>query len=189
MIKTMDNNALKSMMQMQGMSITDEQISMMKNVDPQMMKTMMNNTGGLPNMPMKANTVPNYDTNNKNESNNLTPSSNNNTDTINSSHSTTQSSSLPQMKGFPDLKNMDFNSMMKFVQDNPQILNMMGPQFSQMFGQNNTGGVNNEVMMNSVQTIFWLISLPQKIKAFFTSTKGILLSCLIIYLLYSYLYR
>jgi hypothetical protein len=107
---------------------------------------------------------------------------------------TDQSSSDVQpnnMKSFPDLKNMDMNSMLKFVQDNPQILNMMGPQMSKMFGGGMGGanGMNNEVMMNSMQNILWIMSLPQRIRAFFTSTRGMMFSLFIIILIFSYLYK
>jgi hypothetical protein len=98
-------------------------------------------------------------------------------------------------KGFPDMNNMDLSSMMKFVQDNPQIMNMMGPQMSQMFGGGQGGangatggpnGMNNDMMMKSMQNILWLMTLPSRIKAFFTSTRGLLFIGLFVMLIIAY---
>jgi hypothetical protein len=72
---------------------------------------------------------------------------------------------------------------MSFVQNNPQLLKMMGPQMSQMFGN------NDPHMMKAVENIMWLMSMPQRIKAFFGSTKGKMLILIIIVLVIAYFYR
>lgn len=187
MLKSMDNATIKSIMQMQGMNLSDEQISMMKNsITPDTMK-MMKNFQGNPGMKSGSNT------NSSNTSNNLNTSTSANVECSNTSGNTNisanaeASTAMPSLKGFPDLKNMDFSSMMKFVQDNPNLMNMMGPQMSQMFG--GQGGANNEMMMKSMQNILWFISLPQRAKSFFSSTRGILLLVLIFGLIIAYFYR
>lgn len=178
MIKSMDNQGLKSMMKMQGMDMTDEQISMMKNsLNPEMMKMMKN---GVMPTPTNINTS-NINSQPKNNIQATQESSGTSTSTC----SNQQTQSFPSI---PDMKNMDINSMLKFVQSNPQILNMMGPQMSQMFGQSQSPG-QSDVMMNSMQNILWILSLPQRIKAFFFSSRGMLLIFFFIILIFSYFFR
>ena len=186
MVKTMDNATLKSMMSMQGMNLSDDQIAMMKNnLSPEMMKMMKNNSGGMTSRtPNSFNATPSTNTN---LSNNITESL---------TQENNSQPSLPNFnnfKGFPDMKNMDMGSMMKMVQDNPQIMNMMGPQMSQMFGGGQggeaQGGMNNDMMMKTMQNIFWLMSLPSRIKAFITSTRGMLIISLVLILIIAYFYR
>lgn len=181
MLRTMDNATIKSMMQMQGMNLTDEQISMMKmSMTPDTLKMMKNHTGGFPNMP-KGNTAP---IQNSNNSSNFSSNTNNNLST--STGNENPNPTPPFKGGFPDMKNMDMGSMLKFVQDNPNIMNMMGPQFSQMFGQN---GGNNDAMMKSMQNILWLISLPSRAKSYFSTTQGKIIILFLIILIISYFYK
>jgi hypothetical protein len=63
---------------------------------------------------------------------------------------------------------------------------MMGPQMSQMFGGGAAGGANNDMMMKSMQNIIWLMSLPSRIKAFFSSTRGLLLLGVFLVLIIAY---
>jgi hypothetical protein len=70
-------------------------------------------------------------------------------------------------------------SMMDFVSKNPDLLKSMGPML---------GGKNGE-LPPQLETIMYILSLPQKIKSFFTSTRGILTVGLIIVLIVSYIYR
>jgi hypothetical protein len=183
MFKSMDTATIKSMMSMQGMNISDEQINMMKNMNPEMIKGIgnMNRARGFQNM------TGNYNTTNQvptNLNNNITGSNSNQNYQNNYQNPvpTNQSTTTPLKGGFPDLKNMDINSMMKFMQENPQIMNMMGPQMSKMFGQ----GVDNEMMMKSMQNILWIVSLPSKFKAFLTSTRGMMFVMLVIVLIVAY---
>jgi hypothetical protein len=177
MIKTMDTATLKSMMAMQGMNLSDDQIAMMKNsMNPEMVRMMKG---------MKGNAM--------NNSNNYSPPANSySNNSISGSsqgssvNTTTTTATPPQMPSFPDMKNMDMSSMLKFVQDNPQIMNMMGPQMSQMFGGGAAGGVNNDMMMKSMQNIIWLMSLPSRIKAFFSSPRGLVLLGVFLVLIIAY---
>jgi hypothetical protein len=195
MFKSMDTATIKSMMSMQGMNISDDQINMMKNMNPDMLKVIKNmtrsGTGGFRNMAQNYPNTTNYSNNNisnsspSNQNNPYNNFSNNNisNNPPSNQNNPPNNSQMPPFKGgFPDLKNMDINSMMKFMQDNPQIMNMMGPQMSQMFGP----GANNEMMMKSMQNILWIVSLPSKIKAFFTSTRGMMFIMLVIVLIVSY---
>ena len=175
MLKNMDTATIKSIMSMQGMSISDEQIDMMKNnMSPEMMRMMKGQTGrGFGNMGMPNSKIGIPASNNTNLSNNLTGSG----------PTQPEQNQMPPFKGaFPDLKNMDMSSMMKIINDNPQLMNMMGPQMSKMFGE----GANNDMMMKSMQNILWLVSLPSKIKAFFTSTRGMMFLILVMGLIIAY---
>lgn len=166
MFKNMDTNTIKAMTQMQGMNLTDDMINMMKNnITPEMMKmaASVNNTNS---------NISSINTNN------YTDALNNN-DSINSNNPSTMNGGLP---------NMDMSSMMNFIQKNPQIMNMMGPQMSNMFGGANPN-IDPNMMMSTMQTIFWIISLPSRIKNFFTSTRGILLIICIITLIYAYFFK
>lgn len=175
MLRSMDNATIKSMMAMQGMNMSDEQIEMMKNINPQTLKTAKKNFN-----PNSFN--PEINTNNCLQSN---PNSNSNT----SSPTGNISSYIPPPQTtptFPNLNNMDINGMLKMVQDNPQLMNMMGPQMANMFGGS---GANQQMMMNSMQNILWLISLPQRIKTFLTSPKGMLFISIIMILIIAYFYN
>ena len=165
MLRSMDNATIKSMMAMQGMNLSDEQIEMMKHVDP----SMLNN--------VKKSRM------NMNQNNMNVNFSTNGTAVINS---TPPTMTQPTPNAFPNLNNMDFNSMLKMIQDNPQLMNMMGPQMANMFGGS---GANQQAIMNSMQSILWLLSLPQKIKSFFSSTRGMLFISFIIILIIAYFYN
>jgi len=208
MMKGMDNNTIKSMMAMQGMNYTDDQINMMKNnMNPDMFKMMKNMNGGA-NTNSNSNKVTPTNNTNNNNNNNLNTASridreddlagneegNGQTQTYKGNQNTQNNTPFGGMKNMPDLSNMDMGSMLKFIQSNPQMMNMMGPQFANMFpgGNNQTGGGgpgNQDAMMNAMQSIFWLMGLPARIKAFFTSTRGIILSLFILFLIISYFYR
>lgn len=200
MFKNMDNSLIKSMMQMQGINMSDEQLNMMKNnMNPQMMKMAANApSNSIPNFrnntKSKSNSNLNRDSNstpeNKNTNTNSIPEEQNvNTNTNNNYNNTNNSSSA----GFPypDMGNMDLGKMMEFTQKNPQFLKMMGPQMSQMFGGGENGNpkMDPNLMMNAMQNILWLLNLPSRIKQFFLSTRGKLFILVIIVLIGSYLYR
>ena len=102
------------------------------------------------------------------------------------SNTTPPTITQPTPTAFPNLNNMDFNSMLKMMQDNPQLMNMMGPQMASMFGGS---GANQQAIMNSMQSIFWLLSLPQKIKSFFSSTRGLLFISIVVILIIAYFYN
>lgn len=118
MFKTMDNNTIKSMMKMQGMDITDEQIHMMKNsMNPEMLKMMGQNA----NFPIN---------------NQKTDSSNNNSTSVSSNNPT------------PQLPNMDMSAMMKIIQSNPDLIKSMAPQLAGMFGNNGNPEMMAKAMEN-----------------------------------------
>ena len=202
MLKGMDNATIKSMMAMQGMNLSDDQIAMMKNnMSPDTLKMMkdgkmrppMGNFSNPSNFP--GNSSPDLGINGVNPNTSSTNISNNMNTPLNSQMNTPSPTMSGMPKGFPDMNNMDLSSMLKFVQDNPQIMNMMGPQMSQMFGGGQGGangatagpnGMNNDMMMKSMQNILWLMTLPSRIKAFFTSTRGLLFIGLIVILIIAY---
>jgi hypothetical protein len=187
MFKSVDNNTIKAMMQSQGMTLTDEQINMMKNnMNPDIFK-MVGNTDFLDNNYSRINNM----NNNLNNNNNI-PKQRESPPSIEREEEpiqTTQSQRQPTMPNFNDL-----GSMMKLIQNNPSLMNMMNQQ---MFGGGMNQGMNqgmqgnnpNDMLMNSMQTILWLISLPQRIKAFFKSPRGILLIVFFLILIISYYYK
>lgn len=205
MFKGMDNETLKSMMKMQGMDISDDQISLMKNnMNPNTFKMMAQNSHLYENMPRNSNNNNNsrntqYTSSDNNSSNNdeptvsSTPTATTSVSANNNNVNANMNMGMGGMPNFGDLKNMDMASMMKFVQSNPQIMNMMGPQFAGMFGGGNNngtgGGDQNNMMMKSMENVLWLISLPQRIKAFFSSTRGKVVILFIIVLIIAYFYR
>lgn len=186
---------IRSIYQMQGMTITDDQINLMKNnMNPELMKMAADMNPGFPTSNNSSNTHSQTsvkNNSNSNSNNNLNTEDNiyhndNTSASLNSSTSAQKPTSNPfGSAGFP---NMDINSMMDFIQKNPNIMNMMGPQMNNMFGGAN-GGMDPNLMMNSMQTILWIMSLPTKIKQFFSSTKGKLLIMFILFLIISYFFR
>ena len=163
MMKNMDNATFKNMMKMQGMDISDDQLNMVKNsMNPDMFRMMAKNSDKFDNLP--------------------TPTKTNSLDNENVPPQTTKPTTT-QQQPFNMPQNMDMSSMMSFIQNNPQLLNMMGPQFSQMFGN------NDPHMMKAIQNIMWLMSMPQRIKAFFSTTNGKMLILVIIVLIIAYFYR
>ena len=190
MFKNMDNATIKSMMQMQGMSMSDDQINLMKtSINPQIMKMAASN-----------NPPPSFLNNNPNNITTSTPSQNipiseqNQENNLNNEQIFSNNNQKPNIfptGGFPDMANMDMGSMMDFMQKNPQIMNMMGPQMSKMFGGNGNGNGNMDpnLMMNTMQTILWVFSIPSRIKQFFSSLRGRLLILFIIILIIAYIYK
>jgi hypothetical protein len=183
MFSGMDNNTIRSMMQAQGMNISDDQINLMKNGDmiKSAQRQMKQNPEMFNNMAdMQKNS--NFMNNNMNTSNVSENSNSVNTNTNTSPNPTPQ---MPQMPNLGDLpKNMDMKSMMEFVQKNPDILKMMGPQMANLMGGQN--GSDNPGMASALSTVIWLLGLPQRIKKFITSPSGLLISGLSVYFIYSY---
>jgi hypothetical protein len=170
MIKNMDNETFKNMMKMQGMEVSDDQLNMIKNnINPDMFKMMAKNSDKFEHL-----IPPNKGT---------TTSSNLDNENTRPSGTVTTNQPTPSNQPFNMPQNMDMSSMMSFVQNNPQLLKMMGPQISQMFGN------NDPHMMKAVENIMWLMSMPQRIKAFFSSTKGKMIILFIIVLIIAYFYR
>jgi hypothetical protein len=142
----------------QGMNLTDQQIEMMKaSLSPELLKMAQNQN--FPN-PMGNNNNINVNTNNNINNNN-----------INNNVSNTQA---PHM---PSLENMDISQMMEFIKKNPQLLNLVSPQFSKMMGGKN---IDPEIMMKSMENILWIFSIPGRIKRFMLSWRGI---CLIVFII------
>ena len=177
MLRGMDNATIKSMMSMQGMNLTDEQIEMMKNVNPQMLQMAKKSKINFDRSSATINTE------------NKTPNNSFSNSSISSSvteRNISNMNPIEPINSFPNMNNMDINGMFKMIQDNPQLMNMMGPQMANMFGAN---GGNQEVIMNSMQNILWLISLPQRIKAFLKSSRGMLFISMILILILAYFYN
>lgn len=180
MLKGMDNESIKTMMKAQGMNISDEQISMMRNPDMlhQAQKQIKNN----PNLMNK-----NYNQSNSNEMQNVSNQEYRNQKSNNSESCSNQVSSSQPRSPFPNLssfpKNMDMSSMMDFVSKNPDFLKNLSPQLSQMFGGKD-GSVPPQL-----ETVLYLLSLPQKIRDFFRSTQGKIIVGLVICLIISFFYR
>ena len=164
-MKQMDNQTLKNLMAAQGMNVSDQQIEIMKaSLSPELIKMAQNQN--FPN--------PMANTNNMNNTNNNTNINTNNNININNS------AQPPQMQ-MPNINNMDFSQMMDFIKKNPQFLNMVSPQLSQMMGGKN---INPEIMMKSMENLLWMFSLPGRIKRFMLSWRGICLIILIIAVFY-----
>ena len=163
-MKNMDNDMIRNMMKMQGMDITDDQINLMRNnINTDLFKTIAKNSDILENVG-KMNTQ----------------KCNLNNENIEPNRTSQPTTSMPTMPG-----NMDMSSMLSFVQNNPQLLNMMGPQMAKMFGKDG----NDPHVAKALENIIWLMSLPQRIKAFFSSTRGKLIILAIIVLIITYFYR
>ena len=157
-MKNMDNQTMKNLMAAQGMNLTDQQIDMMKaSLSPELLKMAQNQNFTNPmgnNNNIINNTNTNINNNNTNNDINNTPP--------------------PQM---PNLQNMDFSQMMDFIKKNPQLLNLISPQFSKMMGGKN---IDPEIMMKSMENILWIFSIPGRIKRFMLSWRGI---CLIVFII------
>lgn len=191
MFKNMDNNMIKSIYQMQGMNITDEQINFMKNnMNPDLMKMAadMNPTFPAPSNNNNNQNISTQNTTNSGDNLNSENYSSNSPNANSSSVNNTNQQQNPNPFGSGGFPNMDMNSMMDFIQKNPNIMNMMGPQMSNMFG-GGANGMDPNLMMNSMQTILWIMSFPSRIKQFFSSTKGKILILCLLFLIISYFFR
>ena len=145
-MKNMDNQTLKSMMAAQGMNLTDQQIEMMKmSMTPETMKMMRDSNFQAPQT--NNNNINNLNNNNLNNNN-----------------------QMPQMPQMPNLANMNMQEIMEYLKKNPELLKMISPQLSKMFGGKD---IDPEIMMRSMEKIMWIFSIPGKIKRFFCSWRGI----------------
>ena len=184
----MDNQSIKNMMQAQGMNISDEQINMMKNGEfiKNAHKQMRNNPQMFENYKtqMKNSNINTNSNTNSDKSTSINPSTRNCCDhshsqeTQNNNHNQAPPQ-FPDMSNFP--KNMDMSSMMDFISKNPDMLKMISPQLAKMFGNSKNGEIPPEM-----QTIMYILGMPQKIKKWFTSPKGLLISGLAGYFIYNY---
>jgi len=165
--RNMDNATIKSLYAMNVQNLSDEQINMMKmQMNPSMLKMAAKASTGGTNMNAGINT----------NSDSSTTCTHNQPTQVQANTNTGSAPSFPQ--------GMDFSSMLKFAQQNPDMLkNMMGN--SGMFG----GGQDNQKMMQSMETIFWLLGFPQRIKSFFGSTQGKIFIAFVIMLIIAYYYR
>ena len=145
-MKNMDNQTLKSMMAAQGMNLTDQQIEMMKmSMTPETMKMMR-------------------------DSNFQAPQTNNNINNLNNNNINNNNNQMPQMPQMPNLANMNMQEIMEYLKKNLELLKMISPQLSKMFGGKY---IDPEIMMRSMEKIMWIFSIPGKIKRFFCSWRGI----------------
>jgi len=204
MMSNMDNETLKNIMKSScGMDLSDSQVEMMRGMmkNPELMKNCMDSTG---NMQVNTNNTQtdsnSYTTNSQisNTSNNSGINTTQNTGGMDFSKMSEMMSKNPELMkmamnsmsgngnnggGMPNPSNMDFSQMGDLISKNPELLKMA----MNSMGMGNSGADPN-LMMNSMQTILWVMSIPQRIKAFFTSTKGILFSLIIAILIISYFY-
>lgn len=179
MFANMDNNTIKTMMQAQGMSISDEQINMMKN--PHLIKQTHKQMKQNPQMFDQINSMKNSTTHPVNHSSNTFTNSTTQVSSHNNQETQQQTPpKFPDMSQFP--KNMDMKSMMEFVSKNPDILKMISPEMAKMFGGNSKDGS----VPPQLETIMWILGMPHRIKSFFTSPKGLLITGLVVYLIYNY---
>ena len=101
-IKTMYNQTLKNMMASQGMTLTDQQIEMMKiSLTPETLKMIRNS--------------------------NFQPSNINNNVNINNNQTTNNPIPNKMPPNMPNLANMDFQQMLEFIKKNPELLKMVSP--------------------------------------------------------------
>ena len=180
--KNMDNNTIKGIFSMKGQNLSDEQINLMKmQMNPNLLK--MAAKSNIPNPNANLSTNPNISNNtshNNSDCNHMNNSSTVSTTPQNENSSTSSNNKSP---GFPG--GMDFSSMMSFVQQNPEIL-------KSVMGNSNMAGLfgnDNNSMMSTMNTIIWVMGFPQRIKAFFKSTKGKILIAFVIVLIIGYFYR
>ena len=159
-MKNMDNQTLKSMMAAQGMNLTDQQIEMMKmSMTPETMKMMRD---------------PNFQAPMNNLNNNINTNNNN----VNTNNNINNNNQIPQM---PNLANMNMQEIMEYLRKNPELLKMISPQMSKMFGGKD---IDPEIMMRSMEKIMWIFSIPGKIKRFFCSWRGICFIVFIVAIIY-----
>lgn len=177
---------------MQGMNIPDDQINFIKNnLNPDLMKMAADMNPSFP-IPSSGDSSMQQSTNNQNtnKNNNLNNESysSKNANNASVSNQTQQQQPMTNPFGNGGMTNIDMSSMMDFIQKNPNIMNMMGPQMSQMFG-GAANGMDPNLMMNSMQTILWIMSLPSRIKQFFSSIQGKVLLICLLFLIISYFFR
>jgi len=172
--RNMDNNTIKNIYNMKGQNLNDDQINMMKmQMNPSMLKMASNyqfgqNTNQTNNKPQPQ--PPKVEEDNHQHQ---TACTHNNNQTV-----TSNQNNKPM--NFP--QNMDFSSMLKFAQENPEFLkSMMGSQFG--------GGKDNNAMLGSMNTILWVLGFPQRVKNYCKSTQGMITIFLIIMLIIAYFYR
>ena len=155
-MKNMDNQALKRLMISQGMTLTDQQIDMMKmSMTPETLKIMRN---------------PNFQSSNRNYinsniSNNQTSQAKNNNNT-----------------NMPNLANMDIQQMINFMKKNPELFKMISPQLSSMVQGRDA---DPEIMMESMEKIFRIFNFLEQIINVLFSWRGVCIIILIIAIIYA----
>ena len=155
-IKSMDNQTQKKMMGSQGMTLTDQQIEMMKiSLTPETLKMIRNS--------------------------NFQPSNINNNVNINNNQTTNNPIPNKMPPNMPNLANMDFQQMLDFIKKNPELLKMVSPQLSKMMDGKD---IDPEIMMKSMEKIMWIFSIPGKIRRFLISWRGICFIIFIIAIFY-----
>ena len=155
-MKSMDDRTLKSMMAAQGMTLSDQQIEMMKiSMTPETLKMMRNQNFQKFNI--------------KNINSKL---NNNQTSHVQNNNST----------NMPNLTNMDIQQMIDFMKKNPELFKMLSPQLSNIMGG---GDTPPEIMMESMEKIFRIFNFLEQIINFLLSWKGACFIILIIAIIYA----
>lgn len=169
------------MMRNQGMNITEEQIEVLKNnVSPDTIKMARENFSRSKSQAFPSNPTPNM---------NSPFQGNLQTQAQPQAQPQSQPIQQPQMPNFPsmsNLQNMDFQSMIKFLKDNPEMMKMISPQLANMFGGKNG---NPDLVMQALEKLLWIFSIPSRIKRFFTSFRGICIVILFIAGIIGFIYR
>ena len=202
MMGSMDNESIRNMMKTtgMGMDMSDSQIEMMKGMfkNEEMVKncmeTMSKNNSNTSNQPQETrqeqtitsntqvnNTMPNVNPGGMDFSK-MSEMMAKNPDLMKSAMS--MMSGNKGEGGMPNPANMDFSQMSDMLSKNPELMKMA---MSGLTGGNGAG-VDPNMMMSSMQTILWILSIPQKIKEFFKSTRGILFTLIFVILIVSYYY-
>lgn len=179
--KSLDNATIAQMMRSQGMNITEEQIEILKNnMSPDTIKMARNNFNRSKTQTFPSNPTPNMNTLNQENQQPQTPPQSQ------PSSQPTQQPQMPNFSSMPNLQNMDFQSMIKFLQDNPEMMKMISPQLASMFGGKNA---NPDLVMKALEKLLWIFSIPSRIKRFFTSFRGICIVILFIAGIIGFIYR
>ena len=193
MFRNVDNAVIISMMEMQGISMTEEILNMIKtHINPEMMKIAANTpTEIIPSFSSTMNVKREPFSNSTSENQNM------NTDT--NSNNNSKSTNNPSSGVFPDIGNIDMSKAMEYMNKNPQIRKMMAPHINHMFGGgggngNGDGNSNSDdmdnldpnLMMNTLQNIIWFLNLITRINQFLLSIPGRLFLFAMVVLIGSY---
>lgn len=179
--KSLDNATIAQMMRNQGMNITEEQIEVLKNnVSPDTIKMARENFSRSKSQAFPSNPTPNM---NSPFQGNLQPQAQ---PQAQPQSQPIQQPQMPNFPSMPNLQNMDFQSMIKFLKDNPEMMKMISPQLANMFGGKNG---NPDLVMQALEKLLWIFSIPSRIKRFFTSFRGICIVILFIAGIIGFIYR
>ena len=155
-MKSMDNQALKSLVGSHGMTLTDQQNETMKmTMTPESLKIMRN---------------PNFQPSNMN---------NINSNLYNNQISQAKKNNNTNIPNFAD---MDIQQMIHFMKKNPELFKIISPQISNMVQGRDA---DPEIMMESMEKIFRIFNFLEQIINFLFSWRGVCFIILIIAIIYA----